>query len=269
MAKDPSQAKYETTPYFNEITRLINYSNQKKLKVCQRTALATTQSHGQGKLPNTEGGYVNLDRVGANVSQAPALLDFPNERTGIAEAKTMLSILQTLQTTVMKKGIDYDVIQGTPKPTLLKPGAELLVRVFNLVPDAHITNRIEILDKEIPYFQYDAECSLSNRYDKHLGNGLGSSNSGEPSFAFKWVFESDLPQELRAKKEDLRSMVLNGRNAYRVESSRIDIFGAVNSIQKRAKKRAFVDAILGITSVSRLFTQDFGAENETDDNTET
>ena len=269
MSKDPPQAKYETTPYFNEVNRLINNSNKNKPKVSKRTPLATAQTQEEAKFPNSEGGYANHDRGVANVGQAPVLLDLPTERTGIADAKTMLSLLETLQTTVMKKGIDYDIIQGTTKPTLLKPGAELLVRVFNLVPDAHITNRIELLDREIPYFQYDAVCSLSNRYDTYLGNGLGSSNSGEPSFAFKWVFESDLPGELSARKEDLRSMVLNGRNAYRVESSRIDIFGAVNSIQKRAKKRAFVDAVLGITSVSRLFTQDIRAENETDDDKET
>lgn len=195
----------------------------------------------------------------------PAVLECPNERTSIAGIQTMLSLLEKLQTTVMKNGVDYGVIFGTAKPTLLKPGAELIVRVFNLVPHTVITNRIERLDLEIPYFQYDAECRLCNKYEAYLGNGLGSCNSLEASFAFKWVFEDDLTEELAAKKDELRSMVLNGRMAYGVESSRSDVFGAVNSIQKRAKKRAFVDAVLGITSVSRLFTQDLRGENEIDD----
>lgn len=169
--------------------------------------------------------------------RALAVLECPSERTGIADIKTMLSLLETIQTEVMKKGIDYGIIPGTPKPSLLKPGAELLVRVFNLVPDTRIVSRIELLEFEIPYFQYDAECALMNKYEAYLGNGLGSSNSGEPSYAFKWVFEGDLPEELKQKKEELRSGVLNGQTTYRIESSRNDIFGAVNAIQKRAKKR--------------------------------
>lgn len=207
-----------------------------------------------------------LDPNRPNASQALAVLECPNERTGIADIKTMLSLLENLHTTVMKKGIDYDIILGTPKPTLLKPGAELLVRVFNLVPDTQITNRIEKFDCDIPYFQYDAECALTNKYGAYLGNGLGSSNSGEPSYAFKWVFESDLPAILKEKKDELRSEAVNGRISYQIESSRTDIFGAVNAIQKRAKKRAFVDAVLGLTGVSRVFTQDLRGENEIDDN---
>ena len=196
--------------------------------------------------------------------QQLAVLDCPNERTGIASIQTMLSLLEKLQTTVMKRGVDYDVILGTPKPTLLKPGAELIVRTFNMVPHTVITNRTERLEFEIPYFQYDAECMLCNKYQAYLGNGLGSCNSGEPSYAFKWVFQKELPEELKEKKDELQTSVLNGQISYRIESSRNDIFGAVNAIQKRAKKRAFVDAVLGITGVSRLFTQDLRGEEEVD-----
>lgn len=196
--------------------------------------------------------------------QQPAVLECPNERTGIGNIQTMLSLLESLQNTVMKRGIDYDVIYGTPKPTLLKPGAELIVRVFNLVPHSMITNRIERLDQEIPYFQYDAECRLCNKYHAYLGNGLGSCNSGEPSYAYRWVFQKDLSDELKERKNELESSVLNGQISYRIQSSRNDIFGAVNAIQKRAKKRSFVDAVLGITGVSRIFTQDLRGEDEVD-----
>ena len=189
-----------------------------------------------------------------------AVLECPSERTGIANLKAMLAVLETLHTTVMKRGIDYDTILGTPKPTLLKPGAELLVRFFSLVPDTRIVKRMEKIEIDIPYFQYDAECRLCNKYEIYLGNGIGSCNSGEPAYAFRWVFESELPEELREKKDELRANTLNGQTLYKIGSSRNDIFGAVNAIQKRAKKRAFVDAVLGVIGADRVFTQDMKVE---------
>jgi hypothetical protein len=193
-----------------------------------------------------------------------ALLECPTERRGFSNLKTMLSTLEKLYTTVMKKGIDYDTISGTPKPTLLKAGAELLVRFFELVPDTQIVNRIERTELEIPYFQYDAECRICNKYEIFLGNDLGSCNSAEPTYAFSWVFEDDLPHELKEKKDDLKNVSLNGRIQYRIESSRNDIFGSVNSIQKRAKKRAFVDAVLCVTNADRIFSQDLGEQKQGD-----
>lgn len=194
-----------------------------------------------------------------------AVLECPSEQGGFSNLKTMLSTLEKLHKTVMKRGIDYDTISGTPKPTLLKPGAELLVRFFELVPDTQIVNKIEKTELEIPYFQYDAECRICNKYEIFLGNGLGSCNSAEPTYAFSWVFEDDLPEELKEKKDDLKNMSLNGRIQYRIESSRNDVFGSVNSMQKRAKKRAFVDAVLSITNADRIFSQDLGEQEEGDD----
>ena len=45
-----------------------------------------------------------------------------------------------------------------------------------------------------------------------------------------------------------------GNVKYRIEN--IEIFNYVNTILKMAKKRAFVDAILQVASLSEMFTQD-------------
>ena len=52
----------------------------------------------------------------------------------------------------MTKDIDYGVIPGTRKPTLLKPGAEKLCRLFNLRPILEIIH--SIVDFEKPLFHY-------------------------------------------------------------------------------------------------------------------
>lgn len=195
-----------------------------------------------------------------------AVLELPDEKSSIGKLKTMLELLDKLYTSVMKKGVDYDTLPGTPKPGLLKPGAELLIRFFNLVPDTRIVRRIEKTELETPYFQYDTECRLCNRYEVFVGNGIGSCNSAEPSYAFRWVFQGELPEELVEKKNELRKTVLpNGQAQFRIRSSRNETFGAVNSIQKRAKKRALMDAVLGVTGAGRLFTADLNEEQDESD----
>jgi hypothetical protein len=225
----------------------------------------TTDDSNVGNVSESEKQATCFGQEQPLCSSQLAVLECPSERNGITNLKTMLSTLEKLHSTVMKRGIDYDTILGTPKPTLLKPGAELLVRFFDLVPDTQIVKRIEKTETEIPYFQYDAECRICNKYEIFLGNGLGSCNSAEPTYAFSWVFENDLPDELREKKDGLKNTMLNGRAQYRIGSSRNDIFGSVNSMQKRAKKRAFVDAVLCVTNADRIFTQDFAEEKEGDD----
>ena len=45
-----------------------------------------------------------------------------------------------------------------------------------------------------------------------------------------------------------------GNVKYRIEN--VEIFNYINTILKMAKKRAFVDAILQVASLSEIFTQD-------------
>ena len=43
----------------------------------------------------------------------------------------------------MIDGIDYGVIPGTDKPTLLKPGAEKLNNLYGLAPEQAVTERVQ------------------------------------------------------------------------------------------------------------------------------
>ncbi|MFW7344422.1 hypothetical protein V0R37_23160, partial [Pollutimonas sp. H1-120] len=52
---------------------------------------------------------------------------------------------------IMQKGTDYDTLPGTNKPTLLKPGAEMLRMAFNLSYRAEIETAIEDWDKGVFY----------------------------------------------------------------------------------------------------------------------
>lgn len=137
----------------------------------------------------------------------------------IEEAKRRVAQLQEFIKSVMVKDEDYGTIPGTPKPTLLKPGAEKLCEIYGLAPTVEVTSRME--DWEKGFFSYEVRCRLiSKRTGNVVAEGLGSANS----------------KEKRYQKQDPYTLV--------------------NTILKMAKKRALVDAALSATRSSGIFTQD-------------
>ena len=52
---------------------------------------------------------------------------------------------------------DYGVIPGTPKPTLLKPGAEKIIMLLGLRSEFDIVDSTRDFDKG---FQYQVKCKL-------------------------------------------------------------------------------------------------------------
>lgn len=139
-------------------------------------------------------------------------------------SRALASTAQHYQTMIafvaaqMKKGIDYGTIPGTKKPTLLKPGAEKLCRLFSLRPSYELVHFITDFDK--PIFHYHYRCTLV-RQGEMVGQGDGSCNS-------------------REKKYD---------------SQKYKIFDLTNTIVKMAQKRALVAAVLSSCGASEFFTQ--------------
>jgi hypothetical protein len=191
-------------------------------------------------------------------------IEVPDEKTSIPKLKRMNRMLDAVYRTVMQRGTDYDTLPGASKPILLKPGAELLAHHFSLVADTKIVNSMEKLDREVPYFQYDAECRLYNSKGEFVGNGVGSCNTGESQYAHVWVVEEDLPKGVK-NPEELQMRQVGRVKQYRLPLSREEAFDLANSVKKKAAKRAFVDAILRVTSSSRIFTQDVEGEGEAGD----
>jgi hypothetical protein len=132
--------------------------------------------------------------------------------------RTMVAFVQTQ----MVAGIDYGVIPGTKKPTLLKPGSEKLCRLFSLRPSYELIHFVTDFDK--PLFHYHYRCTLV-RQGEMVGQGDGSCNSKE--------------------------------NKY--EKQKYKIYDLTNTICKMAQKRALVAAVLSSCGASEFFTQDLEA----------
>jgi hypothetical protein len=153
----------------------------------------------------------------------------------------------------MRKGEDYDQIPGTNKPTLLKPGAEKLAEIYGLSPTFSFETKSE--DWATMFFYYVIRCKLT-RGDRVVAEGLGSCNSREDRYAWRWLFDKEVPADI--DKSGLKKKSGTGKygkwTKFRLPNE--DIASQVNTILKMAKKRAYVDAVISATRSSGVFTQD-------------
>lgn len=143
------------------------------------------------------------------------------ETGAIAEATEHYQIMIAFVRQAMKANQDYGIIPGTNgKPTLLKPGAEKLCRLFSLRPHFELVSAIADFDK--PLFHYHYRCTLYNRHGEALGQGEGNCNSREK----------------------------------RYEKQQHKVFDLANTICKIAQKRSLIAAVLVVCGASEFFTQD-------------
>ncbi len=197
------------------------------------------------------------------------------EKTEALEVtKTHYQIMTEFVKGQMKEGIDYGVIPHTNgKPTLLKPGAEKLLRLLNLNPRFSLINSIVDFDK--PLFYYHYQCSLYHE-NELVGQGDGSCNSYEKKYRYR---KAELicpccgkPTVIKGKEEYGGGYLCYKKkggcgakfrdNDEEITSQSLglienaDIFDLTNTIQKMASKRALIAAVLCTVGASEFFTQD-------------
>ena len=180
---------------------------------------------------------------------------------------------------VLRKDVDYGVIPGTEKRTLLKPGAEKLTTFFGLSTRFELLERIEDWTGEEhggePFFYYLYRCRLF-RGDVAIAEGDASCNSREAKYRWR--------EAQRACPACGVAAIIKGREEYgggwvcfkkrggcgakfpdgdqTIEAQQVgrvfnpDIADQVNTIQKMSQKRALVGAVLLAVNASEFFTQD-------------
>jgi len=105
---------------------------------------------------------------------------------------TAIAAFQAIVRRELKDGHDYGTIPGTPKPTLLKPGAEKIAKLLNCYDEYEIIEKVQ--DWEKPHFYYLVRCILSDMATgTKISSGLGSCNSYESKYRYRWVEEAVIP----------------------------------------------------------------------------
>lgn len=174
-----------------------------------------------------------------------------------AAAQAQMAQLQQFVASVMVPKIDFGHIPGVEKPTLLQPGAQKLAELYGL---SHRFEEVEVVrDWDRMFFYFEYRTILTSRRDgTFIGEGIGSCNSKESKYAYRWVFDNEIPAGVDKRSLELqqRTSKKNGRQYYVYKLPNQDLASVVNTIQKMAAKRSYIHAVIAATRSSGLFTQD-------------
>lgn len=155
----------------------------------------------------------------------------------VSNIRQRIQAVQEVMRGVMKEGTHYGTIPGTPKPSLWKPGAEILSLTFRLAP---------ILDSRV--VADDLECEWAYTAYKRDGSIVEGNCVG-----FFEVEASCTISNLDGAPLSRCSARCNNREK---QYRSLSLFEIRNTVQKMAEKRAFVSAVLLATGASDIFTQD-------------
>lgn len=165
----------------------------------------------------------------------------------ISTTMNKIAQMQIIVQKTLKKGHDFGEVPGTSKPTLLKPGGEKICMLFGLNPEYEFLQTTEDYDKE--FFSYNIRCTLFKN-GQPVAQGVGSCNSKEKKY--RYINVDNIPENYTGFSEPITDKY--GRTKYKINNP--DICSLVNTILKMAKKRAFIDSVLQVASLSEVFTQD-------------
>ena len=220
--------------------------------------------------------------AGTLARRAPAdgtLAVTPQVKAG--ELVDRLDVIREAMHTAMTKDIDYGVIPGTDKPTLLKPGAEKLSVLFQL--DVQLVNEkhwgpgdhLQVISRATVYHAPSGA---------RLGCGEGTCSTRERKYAYRrqerTCPECEATAVIKGKKEYGGGWLCwrkrNGCGAtfadgdQAIESQPVgeienpDLPDLWNTIVKMAAKRARIDAVLAVTGASAIFSQDIEDQQQSD-----
>lgn len=137
-------------------------------------------------------------------------------KTQLREAKNMAA----------GDGGDYGIIPYTRKMSLLKPGAEKLLKLFGLVATFELVKEIEDWDKKFIYYRY--KCTITHApTGKFIADAIRSCNNKEKKHATK------------------------------------DVYEVANTVESIAQKRALVAATVQATMASEIFDADVSDNDDT------
>jgi hypothetical protein len=187
-------------------------------------------------------------------SQPQEMALVSNTKATIAHIKAIKEIMKQ----VMVEGVHYGVIPGCDKPSLYKPGSEVLLTTFKISIEPEVR---EIRGDDITY---QVRC-----IGKHIqtgmviGVGIGECSTAEDKYRWRAAIcqeEFDAtPEDMRRVKWNKGKYDQNSRTygkAWTVNQVRTNPADLANTALKLAKKRAQIDMCLTGLSASDIFTQD-------------
>lgn len=191
------------------------------------------------------------DVIDMHARESAGIVAAETHRYSVSEIRQRVNLVQEVMRAIMKMDTHYGTIPGTPKPTLYKPGAEVLCVTFRIAQEY----RVEDLSTA-DVARYRVTCIGRHQTTGIvLGEGMGECSSGEEKY--KWrgavcVEEFDLtPENMRRLKFAKYRGEIEKKTQVRTEAADLS-----NTVLKMACKRAMIAMTLNVTAASDIFTQD-------------
>lgn len=162
--------------------------------------------------------------------------------------------IQDVMKALMKEGTHYGTIPGTPKPTLYKPGAELVLMTFRIAASPSLIEDLSTPDE----IRYRVTVRGTNQVSGDvLGELSGECSSNEEKYRWRAPV---CDEEFNETPEDRRRMKwkkgYQGAAASQLKQVRTSPADVANTILKMATKRALIAMTLVTTGCSDIFAQD-------------
>jgi ribosomal protein S14 len=187
--------------------------------------------------------------------------------------------IQEVSRRVMQEGRHFGTIPGVKKPSLLKPGAEILCMTFQLAPKFKAKEK-----RSGDHLEVVTTCTLVHiPTGAELGSAEGSCSTRESKYAYRrgerkcpdcgksgsLLKSKTEPEWFCWRKKDgcgatfaLDEPEITSQNPDRIPNP--DLPDTWNTVRKMAAKRALVAAVLIVTCASDLYTQDVEEQGRPD-----
>ena len=162
-----------------------------------------------------------------------------------ADIRHRVNTIQEVMTAVMKRDVHYGIIPGCKKPSLYKPGSEVLLATFQIATSIHVTDLStdDCIRYQVRVIGTHAPSGML------LGEGIGECSSNEEKYKWRKAWDD----EWAATPENRRRVKFGKYKDKQVRTEPADV---ANTILKMAKKRAQIDMTLTTTGASDCFEQD-------------
>lgn len=184
---------------------------------------------------------------GGALAQSPAA-----GRMAVADVIQHYAMVQEVKQAIMKPKVHFDTIPGTPKPTLLKPGAEALCMAFR-VADDYVVEDLSTPDA----VRYRVKCIGSHQVAQaKLGEGMGEASSDEEKYRWRKAVCDEEFDETPANLRRIKYGKDRNGSFYKQKQIRTEPADMRNTVLKMALKRAKVGMTINVTACSDMFSQD-------------
>lgn len=181
----------------------------------------------------------------ATIEQARPLARQEGRALTAFDIRERVNTIQQVMSAVMKRDVHYGVIPGCKKPSLYKPGSEVLLATFQIATSIQVT---DLSTDDCIRYQVRV-IGTHSQSGTLLGEGIGECSSNEEKYKWKKAYD----EEWNATPENRRRIKFGN---YKDKQVRTDPADVANTILKMAKKRAQIDMTLTVTGASDCFDQD-------------